>query len=203
MHEAAFAQAALPATTVCLGMLLRPFSIGHELFLIREGNPLAARVEKPGRITKQDLAEAVLICSQSFAENERMAREFWADAKIRLWRWRCRRADFDMALATFQEYRDSGNLSLPPSGITTPGKTPGRIQGTPFLLRLHQFIITQLRMSEAAAWDYKLGMAKMHWCAWWEGEGCYEVYNEVDAAHDEFVREQEALLAKGGATCQA
>ncbi len=57
MHSPLLAQAALPAPTVVCGMLLRPFSLGHELLLIRENLQSAIC-----RQQLDSLCGAVLIC---------------------------------------------------------------------------------------------------------------------------------------------
>lgn len=41
MHEPLLSRAAAPTKTVVLGLLMRPYSLGHELFLLREDNPMA------------------------------------------------------------------------------------------------------------------------------------------------------------------
>src|SRR5437660_1560903 len=59
MHEAALSRAALPAPTTVLGLRLRPFSLGHLLWLTRE-----CVIES----LANDLPAAVLICSQTWKE---------------------------------------------------------------------------------------------------------------------------------------
>ena len=55
--------------------------------------------------------------------------------------------------------------------------------------------MTQLRITETAAWDYPLGLAQMRWQAHWEQEGSIEVWNEADIRHLEFVAAEEAKAA--------
>jgi hypothetical protein len=42
----------------------------------------------------------------------------------------------------------------------------------------------EFRLSEAAAWDYPVGMAKMRWAAHWEAEGGLDVYNAHESEAD-------------------
>lgn len=65
--------------------------------------------------------------------------------------------------------------------------------GAPFLLRLYQFLVTHLGVSEAAAWDYPYGFAKMQWQTYWESEGGLDLYNAHEAEFDAYVAQQEAL----------
>jgi hypothetical protein len=194
MHEAAFASAALPAPAQSLGLLLRPYSIGHETFLLRENNPVLTG----GNVSRDKLAEAVLICSQTFAECQAMSGDRWINLKLRLWRRRVRKLDTISELAAFHAYRNAGSQEFK---CNEPSNTGGKIRyyGAPFLLRLHQFLIVHLRKSEAEAWDYPLGLAKMHWAAFWEGEGAIEVYNEHDAAFDRYCAEEDAKEAAAAA----
>lgn len=191
MHEAAFAQAAQPALVSVLGMELRPYSLGHELFLIRECNPIAAGA---ALVTRAQLAAAVLICCQNVAETQAMNRDPFIGVKLALWRWRTRRRELVSELAAFEAYRVAGSAEFK---CNEPRANGGKIRypGAPFLLRVFQFLVIHLRKSEAEAWDYPLGLAKMQWAAYWEGQGGLEIYNRHDAQFDKFCAEQEALLA--------
>ena len=190
MHEPLLAQAALPAPVKVLGLTLKPYSLGHELFLIREGNPLVTTA--PESAKPHDIAEAALVCCQTFEECRRMHRDRWIGLKLKLWRRRIRRADYDLARAAFLEYRNAGSIEFPLSDIARPDKPTSRAPGAPFLLRLHQFLMAKLHKTEAEAWDYPLGLAKCHWECFWESEGGLDIYNAADAEFDRFVAEQEA-----------
>lgn len=198
MHEPLLALAALPAPTVVLGMLLRPYSLGHELFLIREGSPFA-----PGATQKPELGDlyrAVLICCQTWQETREMP--FEPLATLKLWLWKKRMGsgvDFDAERAAFLSYQAQGSLEFPLSDVARPGRgSAPRIAGSPFLLRLHGFVMENLRKSEAEAWDYPLGLAKMRWACFWEQQDGLDVYNAHDAEFDRFIAEQEK---KGAEQC--
>ena len=189
MHEPLLSRAAKPTPVSVLGLLLRPFSLGHLLCLIREGNPLAFGNDgKP-----QDLAGAVLICSQTWKELERMPFDPLIGLKLWIWRRRVKRMNLGRELAAWVEYREAGSLEPPLSQVAKPSQGPApRLPGSPFLLRIHQWLMLHLRLTEAEAWDYPYGLAKFRWCAFWEQEQGLEVYNEHDAEFDRFVAEQEA-----------
>jgi len=197
MHERLLSEAARPTPQVVLGMLLRPYSLGHELWLTKLGNPLAESSE----CTPRELAEAVLICSQSWRENERMAFDFWIGLKLKIWKHRVGRMNLVEETKKFVAYRNNGSMEFPISVVEEPSRgTSPRIPGCPFLLRLQQWLMLTLRLSEAEAWDYPYGMAKCRWACHWEQEGGLKIYNAHDAEFDRFVEEQER---KGEEQCQA
>lgn len=204
MHEAVLARAAMPPSVVCLGLLLRPYSIGHAVLLIRD-NLIDAEPDLP------HLAQAVLICCQSWRENERMQFDRWLNFKLWIWKRRIRRQmtedrrqnpssvlrPLSSELAVFRSYLEAGNAEFRISDAPRPEySTSPRMPGSPFMLRLQQWLMTHFGLSEEAAWDYPLALAKMRWCAHWEQEGGLDIYNEHDAEFDRYVAEQEAKGAE-------
>lgn len=194
MHEPLLARAALPAPVRILGLVLRPYSVGHELFLIRETSEHAA----PGI---GELCRAVWICAHTWDEN-RLA---YTDplARFKLWVWRKRLpkyACFPEALSAFVRYRINGSLEFPPSEVLRTDR-PGsdHLIGSPFLLRLQQFLMLELGFSESQAWDYPYGLAKCRWAAWCEEQGHLDIYNAQEEEFDAYCRrkESEAKRRKG------
>lgn len=189
MHEAALARAALPAPSVILGLPLRPYSLGHELWLIRRDNPFVT----PGvDHTPARTREAVMICANDWDSLQKFNRSWLALIALKVWRWRTRDADFALATADFANYRAAGCLDFR-YNKPTAGKAARRA-GAPFILRLHQWIMEHHRLTYSRAWDFPMGMATMCWAAHCEREGTLEVFNEVDEASETFVRENDALL---------
>lgn len=189
MHEAALAQAAVPAPAVVLEMLLRPLSLGHVLLLSD------LRLDASG----EALPTAVLICCQTWQENLSTRQDRFINFKLWLWRRRIARAArtipnyYTNELSKLQRYIEAGSLEFPASDVFKPDRGPApRLPGTPFVLRLQQWLITHLRLSETEAWDYPFGLSKMRWAAHWEQEGGLDIYNSHDEQFDRFVAEQEA-----------
>lgn len=194
MHEAVLASAALPPPAVVLGLLLQPYSIGHELFLIREGNPLAFALRPIGHLaTRPQLAQAALICCQGWSANRDQWRDRLSGLKLRLWRWRTRKLDLESEVDAFVKYQSGGCLELPlsPTITDTKNETPSRLSGSPFLLRVHQFLTTKLGLSQPEAWDYPYGLGVIQWETWHESEGSLHVLNAAEAEHLEFVERME------------
>ena len=212
MHEPALSRAALPAPVVCLGMLLRPYSLGHELWLIRESNA-ALRGSIDG------LPAAVLICSQTWDELRRMRSDHFLGFKLWIWRRRMKRLEKSFTrivankrelksakisvnsreellgkeLATFLAYRAEGLLELPISQVARSDRAMPRLPGCPFILRLQQWLMTHFHLTESAAWDYPVGLAKMRWAAHWEQEGGLDIYNAHEAESDAQIEYWESL----------
>jgi len=186
MHEPALARAAMPAPTVCLGMLLRPYSLGHELWLLRE-NCAALRGAAEG------LSTAVLICCQSWDQLATMRGDRLLSLKLWLWRRRARKLDATVELAKFLSYRNAGFDEFPLSQVIRPtGSDARRLPGAPFILRLQQWLMQDLGLGESAAWDYPVGLAKMRWATHWEEQGGLNVQNAHEAEQDAHVAYWEA-----------
>ncbi len=189
MHDSLLARAARPAPAIVLGLLMRPFSIGHHILLVREGNPLADSNDA----SAVKVAEAALICSQTWEENARMQFDWLIGFKLWLWKQRLKRMDIPSELLNFVQYRNAGSLEFPMSDRPRPGQSSTRRPpGTPFAIRLQQFLMSTLHLSESQAWDYPLGLAKMRWQTHWEEQDGLDVYNVHDAEFDRFIMEQEA-----------
>jgi hypothetical protein len=189
MHEPLLALAALPAPARVCGIPLRHYSLGHELFLIREHSAFFFG----GHVLPGDLLQAIWICASDYEGCQR-SQDSWLYLP-KLWLLRraversVKRKIFDREVAAFREYRESGCLEFPLSDVVRPGAPTPRSPGTPFILRLQQFLMVTLRMGEAEAWDYPVGMAKMRWAAHWEQEAGLEVYNEDNAEMDRQMNE--------------
>ena len=211
MHEAALFRAAQPVPTVVLGMLLRPLSLGHILFYVQSGitDDIAA-----GKLTAQKLTEAVMFGSQSWDESAGLLSDHLLGLKLWIWRKRVERAArrheklrrrhsdlrpyFEVEAAKFAGWLQAGCEELPVSDTPRADKgSPARLPGSPFLLRIQQWLMTTLRLTESQAWNYPFGLAKMRWACHWESEGGIDIRNENDESFDRFVREQEAKRSSG------
>jgi hypothetical protein len=186
VHEAQYSQAVLPSPARVLGLNLRPYSLGHELWLIREQNPLAVSIEAGAAAMAASLPAAALICSQTFREIVGMNRDRLIAFKLRLWHIRLKRANFGRELSAFLDYRNKGTLAFPDE---SPDGNGGRSFGAPLLLSMHQFLRRQ--MSDADAWDYPYGRAQMEYAAWLESEGRLKIKNRFEIEHDRSFAEWE------------
>jgi hypothetical protein len=105
---------------------------------------------------------------------------------LKLWLWgrRTRKMSIAGELEKFLAYRADGLLEFPISQVARSDRGNARLPGTPFILRLQQWLMSHFDLSEAAAWDYPVGLAKMRWAAHWEQEGGLDVYNAHEAEAD-------------------
>jgi hypothetical protein len=185
MHEPLIAQAALPAQVLICGIPLKPYSLGHELFLIREQSPFV----NGGQILPSDLFFAVWICSSTFAECKTASQSWTYLLKLWLLKRRVAKCNVEREAKAFREYQENGGLQLPLSDIPKPGEPKGRSMGSPFILLLHDFVCTRYHLTLNQAWDFPAGEAKCRWMAWRELEGSLEIYNEDNAAIDAKIQE--------------
>ena len=173
---------------------MQPYSIGHELILLQECNPLLGDLsffnELPLDQRCHAVVRAVQVCARTWEENKH------PDRWLRLWCWLIRREDPAFAALEFRSYREEGS-SMP--GIK-PEKNDGRELGSPFLARLIAFAGP---IFGAAVYDVPLGMAQWLYFAEMEFQGCVKVKNRFDLQveaeirqHEEdYRKEQEAKLA--------
>jgi hypothetical protein len=173
VYEKLLAQAVLPAPVQVCGIALRPYSLGHELWLIRRDNPLALfSFSAEVQILGKHLLEAVLFCSQPFGE---ITDKEIPDKEI----------DLPAEFKTFREYQLAGSLELPCQlPASRPDDQPSRYLGAPFLLRLHLFLVKEMNLTDEAAWNHPLGFAKMRYAAWMEENQRMEIKNEQDMQVD-------------------
>ncbi len=192
MHERQLARAAYPKQAVILSVALRPYSLGHQLLLVREENAFAP--ESTAEPTHYDLALAVFICSNSWAQNIKAQTEWLTGLKLSLLRWRIREKNFLREAWAFRQYQAFSDRGFRPSEITDPDRTKStRVLGAPPILRLAQFMQVVMRKTEVEAWDYGCGLALMQWQTFYEAEGLLDIYNELEAGHDDYVAQQEKL----------
>src|SRR6185437_4421572 len=88
MHDAALAAAARPTRYVILGLPMKPYSIGHDILLFNQGNPILST--EFDSLDKVDKRQAVIwaadICSQSWNEYGKIASTWWQRRKLkRVW----------------------------------------------------------------------------------------------------------------------
>jgi len=185
MHDAAFAEAAVQSPAYILKRPLRPYSVGHELFLQGRRNALVGG--DLAAIRPFHIWEAVLICEHSWREIRHLGMDPLIGLKFRIWGWRARKESLEVAIADFINYRRAGS-SFPP---TDPPDSSGREAGSPVMARLIQFLIAYLGKTEEQAHDYPFGLANWHFATWLETQGTLKILNEAELDFEKFCREQE------------
>ena len=87
-----------PPAPVVLGVRLVPYTVGHAILLQRLRSPYVLG----GEISSNDLAEAVLVCSQSPLESIRSIKSVWRDLFLWLWSKRIQRMNLMVESDKFQ-----------------------------------------------------------------------------------------------------
>lgn len=188
--------------TAVLLLPLRPFSIGHELWLCARGNPLVIGafpgVSSPeGRAA---LIEAVLVCKNSAAELDAMGRSFLARIAVRFWSWRIRKCNWALELEKFRQYLDAAYEPVPTMdiGYDGPARQP---PGAPLAARLLQFLISECGLRNDEALDYPLAAARWRFLTHLEAVGATRIKNHHDYEFEDTTARMDAeveLAAKEG-----
>jgi hypothetical protein len=195
MHEPLLANAALAADTRLCGFYLKPYSLGHELFLIRENSPFLFG----GPIGPADIFRALIICTGEWKGLRHAQDSYLYLPKLWLIKRAVQKANLEVpenlnrAIEAFAKHRQDGCSEFPISDTLRPERqnSTGRDPGTPFILTLQQFLMLKFRLTEEEAWNYPVGLAKMRWQAFWEQEGGLDIANWFDAHIDEVKRQAE------------
>lgn len=206
MHDAAYARAARPALRRILRLPMLHYSIGHEIILQSQGNPLVTLTEAEFNeltITLQidAIRRAALVCHHTWAGNSQPER--W----LGLWSWTIRNTDWPLEIAEFRIYRAEGSTAPP---ITAPefSDTPvdedapkGRSIGSPLLARLVNFLAarpsTLNPQPSTNLMDYPLGAALFEYFASMEEQGRIHIENAGEQeTRESFEANKAAILAE-------
>jgi len=167
----AFAEAARPARAVILHTQMLRYSIGHELILTAENNPLLGDQEQfdklPSQLQVFAIRRSVQICCRTWRENETEPLSWWF---LKRWNWLNRKADYPTEVALFRNYRHEGT-TFPAVGKISTDSEDSRPLGAPFMSRMLAFHGTDKM-------DMPLGLAQWTYFAWAEAEGMCKVLDE-------------------------
>jgi len=205
MHELTFSDSVMPAKVVCLGLPLRPYSLGHELILLAKRNPLLVLSEADYDALPQEQRNLALIraadtCSMTWEENNFTPVRFWEVWKYRRvcrkWRKHLQTCLWPLELAEMRNYLQAGRAMLPTlaSGNAEDAEAyevankgdkleGGRAMGSPLIGQLTTFAMRELRLSHEAAMDFPFGHLANLYFVWLESKGGLAIENsaEMDA----------------------
>lgn len=160
MHDLAFADTARPTPVRVLGLTLRDYSIGHELFLLRERNPfLCATRDEFNQFPPHEqvyaIKRAALICSRPWRLNVGAELGTYKEPHLRLWAWAIRWElhNVPLAIADFRNYLAEACKLLPLLSSSVPEDAEayeiankgeklgsGRALGSPFMAQLMVYL---------------------------------------------------------------
>lgn len=182
MTSIAFADALRPARVRILRCPLLSYTLGHELILLRERNPLVILDGEdfdklPEWERSRAVMLAVLVC-------ERPAKFHGTPSgNIRLWTWLNRNADYDAAINSFRRYRyDGSTFPMPPekeADEMANGKDSGRALGGELMPRLVNFLIPLTPyFGLETVFDFPMGVALHLYFTQLEIEGRMRIEND-------------------------
>lgn len=200
--EADYLAQCLPEPVVILGQRLEPLSLGHVKLLRRIGNAytecLHPFLRPVGNPTLQDLAFAIFICAQPYAEalcsiENGVKRPGWRGFIKSHWtvlefitHWLLRvkaldpSFDFPANSAAFMDYLKA-NSTFP--DMHDPSDDDSRAPGAPFIQRVQIILQGRMGASRAEALNTPWGEAVHDYFAYWELEGCAKIMSAEDHAH--------------------
>ena len=186
MHEQEFCSSFQPPTAKVFGVALDTFAIGHELALVRQGNPLAtygaasfAELSEPAK--KLALSLALEICG-----NLKFFRK-WAVALRML---RATGKDLENEISAFRSYRAAGSQDMPLAKMPRTNGVPFHYLGAPELARLlnyitkHHPILIQAYF-KGSPLNFPLGLAQILHTTHLESEGSIWVKNHQDIEREQ------------------
>lgn len=194
MHEDSFADAARPLQVVCLRLPLLAYTIGHELLLVQQKNPLVCYADTqfnalPADQQQTALRRAVLICTRTWNKQNR------AHWNLRLWQWWCKKfCCYPMEIANFRNYLAAAHVDyLPPdpraddvcasaNGYEPMRSVRGRTYGSPHLARLLNFVRLSPIASGLSPFDFPYALANQLYITHLESEGSCRVENSEERA---------------------
>ena len=218
-HRLDFADTMRRAPVACLGVRLKPYSIGHELELLRLRNPFvllnsfAEIMQLPGNRLGDALAEAVDVCSQShteYTEAERLMaapvppwrwRDFTAKMRVRYnfdrWQKIVRRCDLKKETHRFIEYLTAEKSG--PEYADMAGENTVAI-GAPEMAILIQYVRSlpaPLVALHGVELDYPIALARYEFSTINEQAGKVRLQPDNNQSFSDWCAEQEALIKTG------
>lgn len=162
----------------CIGLQLRPYSLGHHVSLHAANSSF---LNGSGALFT-DLILGVFICSQSWAEWQAWRQSWKLPVFLRVWGWMYRKFDVKAEGERFAGYLRDGE-TIPELSVPGSGKT----LVSPWENRIKLFLVRELRLSAAEAMDYPLALAWQEYCAHGEREGFLTLLSDAEKESLDFV----------------
>ncbi len=205
MILADFLKAAVPDPVTCLGVRLRPLSLGSLILLQRFDN--AYLTGKVPRGTFGDLLQGVLVCSLPFADAQAALSDPDLSRDLARWGWKLqggwlrwtkkRRLAFSLRVARagliFQQHLDAG-LKYP---FTKVERGPEKEIGSPWVMFTLTALMEDLKQPKNEALDQPLAFSRWLVAANGERKGQLEVVErEGEGGLDALQKEADAIAAE-------
>lgn len=189
-----FLLAQSPEPVRCLGLTLKPYSLGHSLLLQRHGNGFLVGDGDYG-----DLISGVLICSQSWEEfqsawlqiNKYPKLSFWG-MFLRVWGFLARRYDVIAEAEKFKQYVKAGSYW---PDVNPP--TAGKKMVCPWENRLKLSLMKEMKLTESEVLNRPLAQSHIDFCTIGEMNGVLEMFSEENEAFLNFHKNRIAQEQSG------
>lgn len=172
-----YCKAARPEPPRCIGLQLRPYSLGHHVSLRAYDSVLLN-----GGFLYSDFILAVFICSQSWQGWQEWKSSWKFPVFLKLWGCFAGRFDLKREGEVFAAYLAEGERS-PEVNIPTESRA---LSGA-WESRLKLFLIRELGLTHEQAMDYPLALAWQDYCAAGEEAGKISLISDADRKGLEFV----------------
>jgi hypothetical protein len=199
--ESNFLTALIPDPAWCLGVRLRPFSLGHLVLLRRVNSPFVSR---EGQVVLGDLILAVILCADDFADGAewlaRMDHQSDADREtLADWGKKAATLDLDEEATAFIAYIRAAD-KMPE---VFHSSTSGQVQeiGAPFWQIVYLTLHKQTNLRDVEIWNQPLGKTYCDYIALREQEQVLRIKSEQDEEIERLAREYYAKRAAEEAAC--
>ncbi len=176
--SAHYCKAERPEPPRCIGLKLRPYSLGHHVSLRAYDSTLLSG--EPPLYT--DLVLAVFICSQTWAGWQEWKQSWKFPVFLKIWGWRNRAFNVEAEAKVFMDYIAAGE-ACPEANVPANARSLEAAWES----RLKMFLIRELRMSHEEAMDYPLALAWQDYTAFGEESGRLKLLSDADRASLAFI----------------
>lgn len=186
MHEKEFADSFQPAPTKVFGVRLETFAIGHELALIRQGNPLVTMGETSFGELDIDAKKLALGMALEICGRLGWFRKFTVCVRIH----RASAEGLDAETKAFREYRANGSQDLPLQKMPRQQGVPFRYFGAPGLASLINYVEPNHKLLiethfKGSPLNFPLGLAQIFYATHLECAGLIWVKNKQDMEREQ------------------
>lgn len=181
MHEENFAHSFHPPRVNVFGVEMGTYAIGHELALIRQGNPLATYGEASFAELSQDakrlaIAMAIEVCGNL---------GFFKKYKCAIAIYRAKDEELAVEIKMFRDYRAAGSQDLPTTKMPRQHGVPFRYFGAPGLASLLNYVVKEHLLLiqthfKGSPLNFPLGLAQILYATHLETNGSIWVKNQQE-----------------------
>ena len=185
MHETEFAASFQPPAQKVFGVLMETYAIGHELALIREGNPLATYSEASFSELAQDAQKLALALAVEKCGKLGFFRKYLLAFNV----LRARADELEHEIKNFRAYRAAGSQDLPLTKMPKQHGIPFRYFGAPGLASLINYVTAQHSLLiqshfKGSPLNFPLGLAQILYTTHLETAGAVWVKNHQEMERD-------------------